>query len=41
MIRRADPARTQRIAADEDTDLRPGDTVEVALRVEYDFKPTQ
>ncbi|GJD80639.1 hypothetical protein NBEOAGPD_3881 [Methylobacterium gregans] len=41
VIRRADPARTQRIAADEDTDLRPGDTVEVALRVEYDFKPTQ
>lgn len=28
------------IKADEDTILQPGDTIEVALRLEYDFKPS-
>jgi polysaccharide export outer membrane protein len=41
VYRRTDPAQRTRIPADEETDLQPGDTIEVALKVEYDFKPTQ
>ncbi|WP_407529905.1 polysaccharide biosynthesis/export family protein [Methylobacterium oryzisoli] len=41
VYRRTDPAQRTRIAADEETELQPGDTIEVALKVEYDFKPTQ
>lgn len=41
VFRRTDPAHRQRIDGDEETELQPGDTVEVALRLEYEFKPTQ
>ena len=41
VYRRTDPVQRTRIAADEETELQPGDTIEVALKVEYDFKPTQ
>ncbi|ACL60705.1 polysaccharide biosynthesis/export family protein [Methylobacterium nodulans] len=41
VYRRTDPTHRERIAADEETELQPGDTVEIALRVEYEFKPTQ
>lgn len=37
--RRTDGA-PQIIKADEDTVLQPGDTIEVALKVQYDFKPS-
>lgn len=30
-----------RVEADENSTLQPGDTVEVTLKVQYDFKPTQ
>jgi polysaccharide export outer membrane protein len=40
VYRRVTPDQRERIAADEETLLQPGDTVEIALRVEYEFKPT-
>ncbi|MFD0937835.1 polysaccharide biosynthesis/export family protein [Methylobacterium trifolii] len=41
VFRRLDAQRREKIDASEETELQPGDTVEVALKVEYDFKPTQ
>lgn len=38
-LHRANASGPVSIRADEDTPLRPGDTVEVALKLEYEFKP--